>query len=81
MNMTVPQSVVDSADRCEHNHSCLTERRCGPHEMCDVSEADGRNILFLCAGKDVVCSYRIPFGNGHICRCPVHYWLHTNHQK
>lgn len=81
MQSVVPQSVVDRASKCEHKNSCLTEKRCGTREMCDVRSADGQDILFLCDEENATCKYRVPFGSGQLCSCPVHYWLYTNHQK
>jgi hypothetical protein len=78
MRIRVPADIIARADKCTHGHSCLETGRCGDKTLCKTHIADGQDILFLSDHQSTNCPYRLPFGEGQICRCPVHYWLHTN---
>ena len=74
----VPQAVKESVTRCKHNLICL-ESDCsdGQYPLCRVKYAAAENILFLNTDEYGDCPYQLPFGDGMICRCPVHYFLHN----
>jgi len=79
LKINVPKEVLDSVEGCEHGFTCLEKKpSCGERKMCKVLDVDGKNILFLRDRENAVCHYRLPFGDGQICRCPLHYWLKTN---
>lgn len=78
MNDSVPAACISKANKCTHGHSCLETRKCGDRDLCEVKYADGQDVLFLCDIAHAECPYRVSFAEGYMCRCPVHYWLHTN---
>ena len=77
MEKQVPESARKATKKCGHNFSCLTTGKCGDREMCPVEYANGEPLLFLKDRKYAACPYRLPFGDRQICRCPVHYAMHT----
>lgn len=80
MRIKVPADVLARADKCAYNYSCLETGACGDKTMCKVDLADGQDILFLKDRQSANCPNRLPWGEGQICRCPVHYWLRTNNR-
>ena len=78
MRISVPDDVLARADKCRHGYSCLETGKCGDRKLCKVDVADGQDVLFLEDSHYANCPYRLPFGDGQICRCPVHYWLSIN---
>jgi hypothetical protein len=77
---TVPRRVIAAAVRCRHDRACQRSGRCGPGELCPVSDADGDNILFLGGTEPAPCPYRLAFGGKQVCTCPVHYDLFARYR-
>lgn len=72
METTIPADILDQAVHCPFSYGCSFSP-CFP--KCDVEYRNGKNILFVNSGAVAECRYRVPFGLGHICRCPVHFYL------
>ena len=66
---------------CEHNYSCLTERKCGNRDMCDVSFASVEYMLLLHNKEQVTCKFRMDFGYGKVCKCPTHYGIYKKYTE
>lgn len=81
MGSDVPAAIMASCSHCEHEFSCLETGRCGERPMCKVADADGKNVLFLKDKGHASCSYRVSFGGGQICACPVHYAIFHLHGR
>lgn len=77
----VPQDVKDSASSCPSNYSCTVDGTCQGHELCQVSEMYGENILMLKSIYCLPCSYRLKISGKYVCRCPVHYYLEKASQN
>ena len=66
---------------CDHNYSCLTEKKCGNRDMCDVHFASIEFILVLHNKEDAKCKFRMNFGDGKVCKCPTHYGIYQNYKQ
>jgi hypothetical protein len=78
MTIQVPDTIKKEANRCQHNLACLATGACGNQPKCKVDRVVGKNVLFLLVSKgSLSCRYRIPFGCGLFCACPVHYYLYN----
>ena len=75
MSIQVPDSVIEETKLCPHDFACLTTGQCGDPVKCKVSYANGKDVLVLTSREDFDCPYRIRFGYGLKCTCPVHYAL------
>lgn len=78
LSLEMPDSVRREATKCNFDFSCLTTARCGPdQEVCEAEKSIGNVSLRITAKPLVSCSYYASSGSGHICECPVHYYLRT----
>lgn len=66
---------------CESGYSCLTEKKCGNRDMCDVSYADGEFVLFLHDKEDATCKYRLTYGLSQICICPTRFGIYQKYKQ
>ncbi len=76
MSIQVSESVIEETKMCPHEFVCLSTGQCGDPVKCKVNYANGKNVLFLTSVDDFSCPYRIRFGYGLMCTCPVHFALH-----
>ena len=76
MTVVVSEEVLRETSKCPHEFSCLDDGQCGDHPLCEVEDANGKNVLFLTTKRPAVCPYRLHFGYSQICRCPTHFALH-----
>ncbi|MFH1974561.1 MAG: hypothetical protein ABIJ52_03245 [Pseudomonadota bacterium] len=76
MAIEVPDTIKEETHRCPHDFTRLATTPSGNQPKCKVNYSGGRNVLYLVASQGhLSCPYRIKFGNGIICACPVHYYL------
>ena len=80
MEYRVPDEIMLEADKCPYDFSCLSSRKCGDRKMREVRWADGKNVLFLNTEKRIDCPYRMMFGFGQICTCPVRFATHLKYE-
>jgi len=76
MSLQIPESVLEETKMCPRDFACLATGRCGDPDKCEVSHANGRNVLFLTSKDPLSCPYRISFADSLVCRCPTHYAIH-----
>jgi len=81
MQVEVPDSVRQKADRCPHDFGCLAGGRCGTHELCAVEYAYGASVMRLTSAEQVFCRYQVAFGDCQLCTCPVREYLHFSRMK
>lgn len=76
MKFLVPEEVLKKTTKCLNNFSCLSSGQCND-PACNIEYAAGENIIFVRSSDDAGrCPYRIAFGYGNVCRCPVHFALY-----
>ena len=86
MNETVPEEVLRETTKCPSGYSCLSNGSGGPTPDCYGCEVDfmvGKNLMFVKpkAPKAHVCPYKMHYGSGHVCLCPVRYYLFIAYPK
>ena len=76
MKYVVPDEVIERADKCPHNFSCLETGKC--FCACEVNHAHGKDILILKKRslETAFCPNYFDFEGNYVCICPVHYHLH-----
>lgn len=63
--------LVERADRCQRGNPCLGG---GEGLHCQVRfsvQKDDDHYIFIECREDDGCSYRLTFGQTHVCTCPV----------
>ncbi len=81
MHIEIPDSVKQKAGKCPHDFGCLATGRCGDRELCKIERAYGENVLSLASREQISCPYRLAFGRGQLCTCPVRDFLHTEERS
>jgi len=76
MKVELPDDIKQKTTKCEHDFECLATGRCGSRKMCRVVGFFGPHVLQLATHRPVSCAYRVSFGDGQLCTCPVHCYLH-----
>lgn len=60
------------APKCRHGISCVETGCCGDHPMCEIEQTIADTVLFIKEdGSALLCPYKIGFGFGFFCACPV----------
>lgn len=77
MIVELPDDIRKKTTKCEHDFGCLVTGRCGSGEMCKVTSSFGPDVLQLATHEQSSCAYRLSFGYGQLCTCPVRAYLHT----
>lgn len=76
MSVHIAESVREETKKCPRNFSCLATGKCEDGPMCEVDNANGKNVLFLTSKEVLFCPYQMPFGDELICTCPTHYAIY-----
>ena len=77
MQNSIPPKLLKEAKKCPKNFSCLKNQQFGDPIECKVDYIDGENFLFLKSNKNIQCPYRLSFGFGMVCQCPIHFYLYN----
>ena len=79
MAVEVPDTIKKETYRCPHDFTCLATTPSGNQRKCKVAYSIGKNVLSLVASQErVSCPYKIMYGNGLLCLCPVNYYLYMH---
>jgi len=62
---------------CLFSFQCLDEEN---RDICTVDRCLPGNAYFLETVKQKDCFYQIPFGDSHVCRCPVRAELYKRYR-
>ncbi len=67
----IEKSLVDLADKCPGGHPCLDGKE-SLHCRVSFSVEKGEDeYIFIKCPEGGGCSYRLSFGQTHVCTCPV----------
>lgn len=80
MSVEIPDSVKQRAGKCRHDFSCAAIGKCGDKELCKIEYSFGAEVLQLATHDQLDCPYRVSFGCGQLCTCPVRQYLHDTKQ-
>jgi hypothetical protein len=80
MAYTVPEEIQNETN-CDQQFSCLKQEKNGGREICDISDADGLNVLFIKSNEYSECSHRLSFGFSEVCSCPTRYAIYKKYLK
>jgi hypothetical protein len=76
MAILISDEALRATTRCPHNFDCLDSPG---YPMCPGEKLIPRNGLFIGAAGKLSDPYRVPFGTGHICTCPVRIEFYTHY--
>ena len=66
--LNIRPEIIAKTEKCDNNFTCLVNPK---ESICEVSEAIGGEILFICNRKRDYCNYSVDFGNNVLCHCPT----------
>jgi hypothetical protein len=72
-------SHIQNITKCKHDFSCLTKRKCGNRDICDVEYVAAEKIIFLNDKEYSPCKNRMPFGLCQTCKCPTRFEIHRKY--
>lgn len=67
MKLEIDQEVLAKADQCTKNFRCCSG---APEDLCEAELILTGEQFFVCKSPDI-CAYKLPFGTGFFCTCPV----------
>ena len=65
-NIELSDEILRKAVNCDKNFACLKQG-----VGCEVEYAVNKEILFVKDNGQMYCNYRMFYGDGTICMCPV----------
>ena len=79
MNCKICDKIIEKADKCPNNFSCLKDDE---FKLCPVVDyIENGDVLFVNAKYYVVCPYMLPFADSNICHCPVRIKIYKECKK
>ncbi|MBT3048940.1 MAG: hypothetical protein G8D61_19875 [gamma proteobacterium symbiont of Ctena orbiculata] len=61
--------IIEQADRCKLCHLCLNDPE---HQLCKIDFVAGDGaILLMFNDQCTECGYKVSFGSGAVCGCPI----------
>jgi hypothetical protein len=78
MLLEIDQRIIDETTYCKHNCGCLRNK----DYLCRLAKVEsfvGKEVLFIHCGNRS-CNYKIHFGYGQVCHCPVRIEIHKKFQ-
>ncbi|NOQ19219.1 MAG: hypothetical protein GQ571_04525 [Desulfobacterales bacterium] len=81
MGIVISDQILNESKECRQGFCCLQTGQDKDPKVCEVLDANGKNVLFLKTKKIVECPYQVSFGESLICTCPTHYAIHKKYGK
>ena len=81
MEIVISDQILSETKECPRKFSCLKTVQDKDHKVCEVSDANGENVLFLKTKRTAECPYQISFGESLICTCPTRYAIHKKYRE
>ena len=80
MKELVPDEILQATNKCSSDHSCLSNASPENGQCChgcDVEFVVGKNLMFVKPTDERahLCPYKMHYGSGIVCQCPVRYYL------
>ena len=67
-DLSIPQEILDQAEKCLKGHSCLKMLK---KDTCEVDYSVQEGVIFIKDRDMTPCFYYNCFGSSHFCACPV----------
>ena len=81
MEIVISDQILNETKECTRGFSCLKTAQDKDPKICEVLDANGKNVLFLKTKRIVECPYQISFGESLICMCPTRFAIHWKYIK
>lgn len=78
MAILIDNETINKTTKCLSDFKCLTDKK---HLHCRPESAIKGYGLFIDIKKSSACTYKLSFGNGTICYCPVRYEIFKRYNR
>jgi len=76
-SLEIEEELLRKATKCHKNFSCLD---CEKRDMCKAEYAISKDFLFVRRNGSPYCEYRMFYGDGTICSCPVRVAIYNKYR-
>jgi hypothetical protein len=78
MKIEIAPDILSATTKCPRDFVCLAQSgQC----TCQGLHCVRQELLFVKKAGPNDCPYLIPFGQGHICRCPTRMAIYDKYQR
>ena len=77
MNICISEESIRTAQKCLKKFTCLKSRM----DLCTIKTCINNKIHFIEPVNGEYCSFKMRFGNGFVCNCPVRKELFNNYKQ
>ena len=74
----VPKNIKAETTKCEKCFICLSSKK---HTFCPVRKCVRGKVHFIECKSDEYCNYKMPFGNSHVCTCPIRKYIYNTYEE
>jgi hypothetical protein len=74
----IDEEIIKKATKCQHCLNCLKNET---FKCCKVDNSVQNTICFVNFDKRKICNYRMSYGYGDICNCPVRIEMYRKYKK
>lgn len=68
MDIVISDETKRATTNCRKNFCCLSTDR---EKICKIKECINNKVCFVSCENSGDCLYKMSFGNGYVCNCPV----------
>ncbi|RLF65064.1 MAG: hypothetical protein DRN33_00405 [Thermoplasmata archaeon] len=73
----IEEELLEKATECHKKFSCLD---CEKRSMCEAEYGISKDFIFVKRNGSPYCNYRIFYGDGTICHCPVRVAIYNRYR-
>ena len=78
MKIEISENVINATTKCEKGFSCLSDNL---EPACKVEYCVSNSVYFVKCLNTANCSYKVSFGDGHFCTCPIRKEIYDKYKK
>lgn len=78
MKIEIGDDVIKATTKCEKCFSCLSDNL---EHSCKVEYCVSDTVYFVKCLNLAHCNYKVPFGDGHFCTCPIRKEIYNRYKK
>ena len=76
--MEIDLKTIEATTRCRRGYDCIFN---GNKPLCEVTQFLACQVYFVNCAPGSSCNYRVAFGEGFFCTCPVRQEIYNRYKK
>jgi len=77
MKIAVPADIKAKTTKCDKCFDCLLNEQ---HVYCKVKACVDGAVHFIECRDNEPCSYKMAFGRGYLCTCPIRKYIYNTYK-